>query len=78
MCNVLCSSETAQYLVVIINNNAFLINNAPLFRLVAFNFAVFDVALFNLALFDAALFDVLLNTFKIVLFDVPLFLYCTI
>ena len=38
-------------------NNSFLIHDAPLAKVVAFNVALFDVALFNLALFDVALFD---------------------
>ena len=39
------------------HNNSFLINDAPLFKLAAFNGTPFDIALFNLALFYAALFD---------------------
>ena len=39
-------------------NNFCLINDAPLFKLVAFNVALVDVALFKRALFDAALLDV--------------------
>ena len=39
-------------------NNSFLINDAPLFKVVAFNAALFNVVQFNLALFDAAMFDV--------------------
>ena len=37
------------------HNNFFLIIDAPLFKLVAFNVGLFDIALFNIALFDAAL-----------------------
>ena len=41
-------------------NNPFLINDAPLFKVVAFIVALFNVALFNLALFEAVMFDVTL------------------
>ena len=36
--------------------NSVLINDAPLFKVVAFNVALFDVSLFDAALFDAELF----------------------
>ena len=48
---------TTTAIVFICQNNYFLINHAPPFKVSAFNFALFDAALFNLALFDAALFD---------------------
>ena len=38
-------------------NNSFLINDAPLFKVVAVNIAL-EFALFTFALFDAVLFDV--------------------
>ena len=41
--------------------NSLLINDAPVFKVVAYNFALFDSALFNLELFDAVLFDVELS-----------------
>ena len=41
-------------------NNPFFINDAPLFKVVAFIVALFNVALFNLALFEAVMFDVTL------------------
>ena len=41
-------------------NNPFFINDAPLFKIVAFIVALFNVALFNLALFEAVMFDVTL------------------
>ena len=54
------------------------INDAPPFKLVAFNVALFDVALFNLALFDTVLYYLMLSCFKVVLLEAPLFLCFTI
>ena len=57
--------------IFISQSKSFMINNAPLFKVVIFN-----VALLSFALLDAVLFDVRL--FKIALFDIPLFLCYTI
>ena len=40
------------------HNNSFLNNDAPLFKLVAFNVALLNIALSDLELLDAALFEV--------------------
>ena len=45
-------------IVLSCHNNSFLINDAPVFKVLAFNVALFDVTLLNLALLDNALFDV--------------------
>ena len=45
-------------IVLSCHNNSFLINDAPVFKVLAFNVALFDVTLLNLALLDNVLFDV--------------------
>ena len=55
LCSILRSYEAN---TLSCHNSSFLINEAPLFKRIAFNVALFDVALFNLALFDIVLFDV--------------------
>ena len=57
-CAVVKQHIIAATIIFSCQNSFFLINDAPLFKNVAFDVAVFDVALFNLALVDVALFDV--------------------
>ena len=54
--------------------NLILINDAPLFKVIAFDVALFDVAL--LLLHYLMLDCLMLNYFEIVLFDASLFLCC--
>ena len=57
-CAVVKQEIMTTQIIFSFQNNFCLINDAPLFKLVAFNVALVDVALFKRALFDAALLDV--------------------
>ena len=57
-CAVVKQDIMTTQIIFSFQNNFCLINDAPLFKLVAFNVALVDVALFKRALFDAALLDV--------------------
>ena len=75
-CAVVKQHIIATAIIFICHNNSVLINDAPLFKAVAFHVALFDAALFNLALFDDALFAHYVNI--VLLFDVPLFSCCIV
>ena len=81
-CAVVKQHIIATAIIFICHNSSILINDAPLFKAVAFHVALFDAALFNLALFDDALFDVVLIKAHyvniVLLFDVPLFSCCIV
>ena len=57
-CAVVKQDIMTTQIIFSFQNNFCLINDARLFKLVAFNVALVDVALFKRALFDAALLDV--------------------
>ena len=55
----MCSFETRRITSTAISchGNSFLHNDAPLFKVEAFDVALFDVTLFDVALFNVALFQ---------------------